>query len=199
MCEHTYLPAMVGFVRKHVAQHFRANWPGASPSVPQKCPDAASFTAERFREHFGAANCALGQSLADLLRRTVRAAELGRNLQVRSRKPYPLRANIVHVREDRCDAADSTRRFGPPYAGVKMFDKKLVHALIRRKDPDRGAAELSANLGLIGSGSINLGSIDLGSASLRLASLGLTRLGLARLGLTRGHRTILLDLRNFDL
>src|ERR1700732_4433116 len=33
MREHTHLPAMVGFVRKHVAQHFLANRPRPSPAV----------------------------------------------------------------------------------------------------------------------------------------------------------------------
>jgi hypothetical protein len=33
-------------------------------------------------------------------------------------------------------------------AGIKMFDKHLVHALIGGKDPDCDSAELSVNLGL---------------------------------------------------
>jgi hypothetical protein len=41
MREHTHLPAMVGFVRKHVAQHFRANRPRESPAVSAKLLDAA--------------------------------------------------------------------------------------------------------------------------------------------------------------
>src|SRR5438477_7864669 len=57
MREHTHLPAMVGFVRKHVAQHFRANRPRPSPAVSQKLLDAAFVLttvltiAERFSEH----------------------------------------------------------------------------------------------------------------------------------------------------
>jgi hypothetical protein len=53
---------MVGFVRNHVAQHFRANWPGFSPAVSVKFFDAAFAltTAERFREHLLAASGALG-------------------------------------------------------------------------------------------------------------------------------------------
>src|SRR5258706_15273986 len=76
MREHTHLPAMVGFVRKHVAQHFHANRPRASPAVSQKLLDAASATAERFSEHLRAASGALGQSRAGLLRRAVCAVEL---------------------------------------------------------------------------------------------------------------------------
>src|SRR5947208_14381665 len=36
MREHTHLPAMVGFVRKHVAQHFQANRPRPSPAISAK-------------------------------------------------------------------------------------------------------------------------------------------------------------------
>ena len=50
--------------------------------------------------------------------------------------------------EDRRNAADLAGRFGSPGGRVKMFDKHLVHALIGRKDPDCGSAELSVNLGL---------------------------------------------------
>src|SRR5450631_4141118 len=69
MREHTHLPAMVGFVRKHVAQHLRANRPGPSPAVSAKLLDAAPRTAERFREHLRAASGALSQSRTGLLRR----------------------------------------------------------------------------------------------------------------------------------
>src|SRR6266704_3431719 len=61
MREHTHLPAMVGFVSKHVTQHFRANRPRPSPAVSQKLLDAgfvfrtAITTAERFGEHLRAA------------------------------------------------------------------------------------------------------------------------------------------------
>ena len=156
MREHAHLPAMVGFVRKHVAQHFHANWPRPSPAVSQKLLDAAFVltTAERFTEHLGAASGALGQSRAGLLTRAVRVLELCWNFQVRSCKPDPLAADIVHVREDRRNCADLifAGRFGCrfccPGGRVKMFDKHLVHALIGGKDLDCGSAELSVNLGL---------------------------------------------------
>src|SRR5713101_7281939 len=63
MREHAHLPAMVGFVRKHVAQHFQANRPRPSPAVSAKlCNVAAAPTtaAERFSEHLRAASGALG-------------------------------------------------------------------------------------------------------------------------------------------
>jgi len=97
MCEHTHLPAMVGFVRNHVAQHFRANWPRLSPAVSVKFLDAAPSTAERFSEHLPAACGALGQSRTSLLRRAVRTVELRRDLQVRSRKLDALGADIVRA------------------------------------------------------------------------------------------------------
>ena len=157
MREHTHLPAMVGFVREHVAQHFRADRPRPSPAVSAKLLDAAPRVAERFGEHLGAASGALGQSRTGLLRRAVRAVELGWNLEVRSGKPDPLGADIVHVGEDRRDGADVAGRFGFPGGRVKMFDEKLVHAIVGGKDPDCGSAELSVNLVLTrGHGSLLL-------------------------------------------
>ncbi len=145
MREHTHLPAMVGFVRKHVAQHFHANRPRLGPAVSEKLLDAAP-TAERFSEHLHAASSALGQSRAGLLRRAVCAVELWWNLQVRSCKPDPLGADIVHVREDRRNGAGFAGRFGSPGGRVKMLDKNLVHTIIGGEDPDCGSAELSLNL-----------------------------------------------------
>src|SRR5260370_9473813 len=157
MRKHTHLPSMVAFVRKHVAQHFQANRPRPSPAVSAKRLDAAATTAERFSEHLRAASGALGQSRAGLLRRAVRAVELSWNLQVRSRKPDPLAADIVHVREDRRHGAGLPGRFGSPRGRVKMFDKNLVHAIIVGTDLARGSAELSVNLVLTrGHGSLLL-------------------------------------------
>ena len=146
MREHTHLPAMVGFVRKHVAQHFRADRPRRSPSVSAKLPDAALATAECFSKHLCAASGALGQSRTGLLRRAVRALELSWNLQMRSCKPHPLASDIVHVREDRRNGTGLAGRFGSPGGRVKMFDKNLVHTIIGGKDLDCGSAELSVNL-----------------------------------------------------
>src|SRR5438270_1386133 len=145
MREHTHLPAMVSFMRKHVAQHFRTNRPGPSPAVSQKLLDAAA-TIERFSEHLRAASGALGQSRAGLLGRAARAVELRWNLQMRSCKPDPLGADIMHVREDGRNGSGLAGRFGPPGGRVKMFDKHLVHAIISGKDLDCGPAELCVNL-----------------------------------------------------
>jgi hypothetical protein len=159
MRQHTHLAAVVGFVGKHVAQHFQADRPRLSPAVSKKLLDAAAAAAERFREHLRATSGALGQSRTGLLRRAVRAVELWWNLQMRSRKPDPLAADIVHMAEDRRNGADFilAGRFGPPGGGVKMFDKNLVHAIVGGKDPDCGSAELSLNFGLTrGHGSLLL-------------------------------------------
>src|SRR5260370_9392322 len=69
---------------------------------------------------------------------------------MRSCKPDPLAADVVHVREDRRNGADFAfaGRFGSPGGRVEMFDKNLVHAIIGGKDLDCGSAELSVNLGL---------------------------------------------------
>jgi hypothetical protein len=66
---------------------------------------------------------------------------------MRSCKPDPLAADIVHVRKDRRNGAGLAGRFGSPGGTVKMFDEHLVHAIIRDKDLDCGSSELSVNLG----------------------------------------------------
>ena len=162
MREHTHLPAMVGLVSKHVAEHFRADRPRPTPAVSAKLLDATLAIAERFSEHFRAARGALGQSRAGLLPRTARAVELSWNFQVRSGKPDPLGTHIVHVREDGRNTADLAGRFGSPGGRVKMFDKNLVDALIGGKNLERGSAELSVDLWL-------------------------TKLGLTDIRLTHGH------------
>jgi len=146
MREHTHLSAMVGFVRKHVAQHFQTGRPRLSPAVSAKLYDAAPVIAERFSKHLRAGSGALGQSRTGLPRRAVYAVELWWNLEVRSCKPDPLGANIVHVREDRRNGADLTGWFGPPSRRVKILDKHLVDAIIGGKNLDCGPAGLSLNL-----------------------------------------------------
>ena len=148
MREHTDLPAMVSFVSEHVTEHFRANRPRLSPAVPAKLFDAAPIGAERFGEHLGAAGGAPGQCRASLPRRAARAVELEGDLQVRSRQPDPLRADVVHVGEDCGNGADGVVawvpggragsglccRFRSPGGRVEMFDEKLVHAVVGEKD-----------------------------------------------------------------
>ena len=78
----------------------------------------------------------------------MRAVELSWNLKVRSGKPHPLGAGIVHMREDRRNGARLPGRFRFPRGRVKMFDKNLVHPLVGSKYPDRRPAELCLNLRL---------------------------------------------------
>ncbi len=146
MREHTHLPAMVRFVGKHVAQHFQANRPRPSPPISEKLLHAALTAAERFSEHLRAASGALLQSRPGLLRRALRAVQLSWNFQVRSGKPDPLGADVVHVREDRRNGADLAAWFGSPGGRVKMFDKHLVHAIVGGKDLHCGSARVSVNL-----------------------------------------------------
>jgi hypothetical protein len=148
MREHTHLPAMVGFMRKHVAQHFRASLPGLGPAISQKLLDAAFATAERFSKHLCAASSALGQASTGLPRRAARSVELRWNLQVWSGKPDPLGSDVVHVREDGgySPGADLAGWFGSPGGRVKLFDKYLVDAIIGGKDLDCGPAELCVYL-----------------------------------------------------
>jgi hypothetical protein len=85
MRQHAHLSAMVGFVRKHVAEHFQANRPWLSPAVAVKLFDAAATVAESIIEHLHAASGALCQCSTGLRRRAVRTVELGWHLQVRRR------------------------------------------------------------------------------------------------------------------
>ncbi len=156
MREHAHLPAMVGFVRKHVAEHFQANrhWPS---QLSLRNFLMRRTVAQRLIEHLHAASGAISQGCTSLLRRAVRAVELGWHLQVRCCQPDPLRADIVHVGEDRCNRAGLAGRFGSPGGRVKIFDKKLVYAIVGGKGLNCGPAELSVNLGLTrGHGSYSL-------------------------------------------
>ena len=146
MREHADLATVVGFVGKHVAQHFHANRPRLRPAVSVKLFDPARIIAECFSEHFGAASGAFGQCGAGLLRRAVGAVELAQNFQVRGGQPGPFGADVVHVGKNSGNRASLAVRFGFPSARVKMFDKHLIHAVIGGKDLDRGPAELRGNV-----------------------------------------------------
>ena len=151
MRKHTHLSTMVGLVRNHVAKHFDSNRPRRTPAVSAKLRDAApNSAAERFSQHLRAAGRALGQSRTRLLRRAMSAVELWWDLQVRSSKPDPLAADIVHVGKDRRNTAGVARRFGSPGGRVEMFDEDLVDAIVGGKDLDCGLAELSVHLGVDG-------------------------------------------------
>src|ERR1700686_2059274 len=149
MREHAHLAAMVGFVRKHVAEHLHAHRPRLSPAVSVKPLDAAATIAEPFLEHCDAAGAAFSERRAGLLWSAVRAVEQPWNFEVPRSKPDPLGADVVHVREDCGNGAGLAGRFGAPGARVEMFDKHLVHALIGGKDLDCGSAELSVSFYLM--------------------------------------------------
>src|ERR1700733_10304822 len=71
-----------------------------------------------------------------------------------SREPDPLCPHVVHVREDGCNGAQITYPLGSvcpsraqgklrlPRPGVKVLDQNLVHAIVGRKDPRGGMAEV---------------------------------------------------------
>ena len=141
MREHTYLSAMMGFMRNHVAEHLNSCRPGRRPAISVKLIDAAA-TAERFRQHLHAACGTLCQSVTGLLRRALGAVELSWKPQVRSREADPLRADIVHVGEDRRNSADLAGRFSSPGFGSQVLDQHLVHAVVGGKDPGGGLAGL---------------------------------------------------------
>jgi hypothetical protein len=140
MREHAHLPAMVSFVRKHVAEHFQANRHRPSPAVAVKIFNATATIAERLIEHLHAASGALSQGRTGLLRCAVRAVELGWHVQVRCCQPDPLSADIVDVGEDRRNRAGLAGRFGSPGGRVKIFDKNLIYAIVGGKGLDCGPA-----------------------------------------------------------
>ena len=71
MREQAHLPAMMGLMSKHVAQHLHANRPRRSPAVSAKPLDTAP-TPKRITQHLPTTSGALGQSRTSLLRRAVR-------------------------------------------------------------------------------------------------------------------------------
>jgi hypothetical protein len=110
----------------------------------------SAAAAERFCEHFRAASGAPGQSGTGLPRRAARAMELQRNFQVRSGKPDPFAANVMHMCEHCGNGASFGGWPGSPRGRIKVLNKGLVHAIIGGKDFDGGPAEfLSA--GVVGS------------------------------------------------
>jgi hypothetical protein len=143
MRKHTNLPAMVRLMSNHVAKHLHANRPRLSPAIS---PKHLNPTLERLSQHLPTSSRTLRQSNPRLRLRTVRTVQQRRNLQVRSRKPHPLATNIVHMRKDRRDSPNLTRRFRNPRTRVKMLDKTLVHTIISSKHPNRSPIKLSVNL-----------------------------------------------------
>ncbi len=76
---------------------------------------------------------------------------------MRSCKPDPFGADVVHMSEDGRDCATFAGWFGSPSGRIEMFNQKLVHAIIGGKDLNGGSAEVSVNLGLTrGHGSLVL-------------------------------------------
>src|ERR1700744_5392145 len=102
MRQHAHLAAMMGFMHQYVTQHLRAHRPRPRPAVPAEGLHSPT-AAQRFSQHLSAAIRTLRQSRTGLLWCAVHAAELGWNLQVRSREPDPFAPRIVHMREDRPD------------------------------------------------------------------------------------------------
>ncbi len=157
MREHTHLPAMVGFVRKHVAQHFRANRPRRSPAVSAKLLDAAPTTAERFSEHLRAA-AALSANPARACC-GVQCARLSCGGTFRCGA-----VSLTHLQRTLCmcvKIAAMVRALpgglALQAAGSRCSISNLVHAIIGGKDLDCGSAELSVNLVLTrGHGSLLL-------------------------------------------
>src|SRR5271165_5631054 len=111
MRKHAHLPAMVGLMSNHVAQHLHANGPVPAPSIPAKRPDPAPTT-ESLRNHLGTPTGALRQRRPRLLRSAPRAIELRWSLKMRSRQPDPLASHVMHMGKDRRNGPHIARRLG---------------------------------------------------------------------------------------
>jgi hypothetical protein len=144
--EHADLAAMVGLVRNHVAEHFRANLPWLRPAVPEKFLDGVFRVVEGVSQHLCAASGTLSQCRTSLPRRATHAVQLCRNFQVRSGKPDPFAADIVHVGENHRDAASLPGRLGTPHGEVEIFDENLINAIVGGENLDGGTGELIVNL-----------------------------------------------------
>ena len=144
MRKHTNLPPMVRLVSNHVAQHLHPNRPRLSPAIPLKHRDPPAII-ETLSQHLPTPSRTLRQSRTSLRRSAVRTVKLRRNLQVRSRKPHPLGAHIVHMRKNSRNRPNPTGRFSSPDSRVKMLDKNLIHPIIDSKHLHCRSAELSVN------------------------------------------------------
>lgn len=154
MGEQADLAAMMGFVRKHVTEHFRADGPGASPTVAVEFEDTAGAI-ESFGKHLRAASGALRQCGAGLLPGAAGTVELRRNFEVRSGEADPLGADIVQVGKDGGDGAGGLAgRLGEPGGRVEMPDEQLVDAVVDGEDFDSGTGERRVRRGSDGHGAL---------------------------------------------
>jgi len=130
-----YTPARDdGFVRKHVAQHFRANRPGTGPAVCETSRPGNSPPPNASASIFAQRAALSAKSSTGLLRRAARAVELWWNLQMRSCKPDPLAATLCMWLKIAVMVRTLPGRLGSPGFRVKMFDKNLVHAITGGED-----------------------------------------------------------------
>lgn len=151
MGKHADLPAMVRFVRKHVAEHLGANGPGLRPAIAQKpCNPAGAI--ERFPKQLRATTRAFCQGRPSLLRRAAWVTELRRDFDMRRVQPDPFRSDVVHVGEDCADTADPTAGWSTglsiPDCRIKMFDQKLVDTIVGGEYTDCRRREVLCHSGL---------------------------------------------------
>jgi hypothetical protein len=167
--EHRDLAAVVGFVGQHVAEHARgqlgACGPWFCPAVAHELGDAlralpfatipfatipfsgfSIFDCDDFGEHRFTSCRALGECLAGLQLRAVRAVELGGDFEMRRGEPDPLGADVVHVREDRRNGADVAGWLGCPDRGSEMGEEELVQALVSGEDAEGELGRVRANI-----------------------------------------------------
>src|SRR5712692_6153903 len=134
MRQHAHLSAMMGLMRNHVRKHGGPWRPRPSPTVTAKVLHATFGAGEGVREHLVAACSALGQRRTGLFLRATRAVQPGRQLQMRSRKPQPLAANVVDVSKYCSNGASlAAGRFGSPRAGIEMLQQDLIYPVVDSK------------------------------------------------------------------
>src|SRR5215467_8260232 len=121
MRQHADLAAVMCVVHDHIDEHRTASRPRLGPSVPMKMFDAAGRVSQRLGKHLRTAFGALRERRGGLLLRAPRALKRRWQLYVRSGKPQPLAANVVHMTEgvgDRARAAAG--KFRAPGARIQF-------------------------------------------------------------------------------
>src|SRR5882724_3937547 len=94
--QHQNLTAMMGLVREHVSEHGSSGGPRWHPTVARKLYNAAIRSGrESVRQHAQALPGASPVRGGSLLHGAAARIESRRTLQMRSRKPEPLAADIV--------------------------------------------------------------------------------------------------------
>jgi hypothetical protein len=133
--EHENLSSVMGFVRKHVAEHGGSGRPGGDDFVSSEFGDAAiGLGGECVGEHEETLRGTLPESGGSLFLGATMRVERGGTFEMRGGVAEPVATNGVKMREDGGDGAASAAsgcgRWGAPGAWVEMDEEELVHGVV---------------------------------------------------------------------